>query len=52
MFSGSLVAIVTPMLRDGSLDIHVARHGPLTPEELSGMDAVFTFQAEKLVELK
>ena len=38
--------------RDHSLDIHVPRHGPLTPEELAKMDYVFTFQDGKLVELK
>jgi hypothetical protein len=38
--------------RDRSLDIHVARHGPLTPEELARMDYVFTFDNGKLVELK
>ena len=38
--------------RDRSLDIHVPRHGPLTPEELAKMDYVFTFQDGKLVELK
>ena len=38
--------------RDRSLDIHVARHGPLTGEELAKMDYVFTFDGGKLVELK
>jgi hypothetical protein len=38
--------------RDRSLDIHVARHGPLTPDELARTDYIFTFQDGKLVELK
>jgi hypothetical protein len=38
--------------RDRTLDIHVARHGPLSPEELAKMDYVFTFEDGKLVELK
>lgn len=37
---------------DLSLDIHVARHGPLAPEELARMDYVFTFENGRLVELK
>ena len=38
--------------RDRSLDIHVERHGPLTPEELAKVDYIFTFENGKLVELK
>jgi hypothetical protein len=38
--------------RDRSLDIHVARHGPLTPEELARTDYIFTFENGKLVQLK
>jgi len=38
--------------RDHTVDIHVARHGPLTPEELAKMDYVFSFEGGKLVELK
>jgi hypothetical protein len=38
--------------RDRSLDIHVARHGPLTPAELAKVDYVFTFEKGMLVELK
>jgi hypothetical protein len=38
--------------RDRSVDIHVERHGPLTPEELAKVDYIFTFRNGKLVELK
>ena len=38
--------------RDRTLDIHVQRHGPLTDEELSKMDSVFTFDGGKLVQLR
>jgi hypothetical protein len=38
--------------RDRSLAIHVAREGPLSPDELAKMDYVFTFEAGKLVRLK
>jgi hypothetical protein len=38
--------------RDRTLDIHVARHGPLTPEELARMDSIFTFRDGKLIQLK
>jgi hypothetical protein len=38
--------------RDRSLKIHVAREGPLAPQDLAKMDAIFTFQAGKLVQLK
>jgi hypothetical protein len=50
--SWDMLFVAELWFRDRSLDIHVARHGPLTPEELSGMDSVFTFHGEKLVELK
>jgi hypothetical protein len=38
--------------RDRTLDIHVQRHGPLTPEELAKVDSIFTFDNGKLVQLK
>ena len=38
--------------RDRSVDIHVERHGPLTPEELAKVDYIFTFRNGKLVDLK
>jgi hypothetical protein len=38
--------------RDHSVKIHVAREEPLTPQELATMDAIFTFQGGKLVQLK
>jgi len=50
--SWDMLLLAEVWFRDRTLDIHVARHGPLTPEELAKMDYVFTFQDGKLVELK
>ena len=50
--SWDMLFVAELWFRDRSLDIHVARHGPLTPEELARMDYVFTFQDGKLVKLK
>ncbi|MEI9973993.1 MAG: hypothetical protein WDO73_19250 [Ignavibacteriota bacterium] len=50
--SWDMLLLAEVWFRDRSLDIHVARHGLLTPEELGKMDYVFTFQDGKLVELK
>jgi hypothetical protein len=38
--------------RDRTLDIHVERHGPLTPQELAEQDSIFTFESGELVQLK
>jgi hypothetical protein len=38
--------------RDRTLDIHVERHGPLTPAELAQVNYIFTFDRGKLVRLK
>jgi len=37
---------------DRTVEVHVPRHGALTPDELARMDSIFTFQDGKLVELK
>ena len=50
--SWDMLFVAELWFRDRTLDIHVARHGPLTLEELARMDYVFTFQDGKLVELK
>jgi hypothetical protein len=50
--SWDMLFVAELWFRDRSLDIHVARHGPLTAEELAKMDYVFTFEGGKLVELK
>jgi hypothetical protein len=50
--SWDMLFVAELWFRDRTLDIHVARHGPLTPEELAKMDYVFTFEDGKLVELK
>jgi hypothetical protein len=50
--SWDMLFVAELWFRDRTLDIHVARHGPLTPEELAHMDYVFTFAGGKLVELK
>ncbi len=50
--SWDMLFVAELWFRDRSLDIRVARHGPLTPDELARMDYVFTFQDGKLVELK
>jgi hypothetical protein len=50
--SWDMLLLAEVWFRDRSLDIHVPRHGPLSPEELAKMDYVFTFQDGKLVELK
>ena len=50
--SWDMLFVAQLWFRDRSLDIHVARHGPLTADELARMDYVFTFQDGKLVELK
>jgi hypothetical protein len=50
--SWDMLFVAELWFRDRSLDIHVERHGPLTPEELAKMDYIFTFKEGKLVELK
>ncbi len=50
--SWDMLFVAEAMVRDRTLDIHVPRHGALTPDELARMDYVFTFQDGKLVELK
>ena len=50
--SWDMLFVAELWFRDRSLDIHVARHGPLTPEELARTDYVFAFDGGKLVELK
>jgi hypothetical protein len=50
--SWDMLFVAELWFRDRSLDIHVARHGPLTPDELARMDYIFTFTDGKLTELK
>jgi hypothetical protein len=50
--SWDMLFVAELWFRDRSLKIHVAREGPLTPQELAKMDAIFTFQGGKLVQLK
>jgi hypothetical protein len=52
LHSWDMLSIAQLWFRDHSLTIHVAREGPLQPSELAKMDAVFTFQDGKLVQLK
>jgi hypothetical protein len=52
LHSWDMLSIAQLWFRDRSLQIHVAREGPLTSQELAKMDAIFTFQNGKLVELK
>jgi len=39
-------------IHDRSVDVHVMRDGPLTPEELARRDQVFTFENRKLIRLR
>ena len=50
--SWDMLFVAELWFRDRSLHIHVAREGPLAPQELAKMDAVFTFHGGKLVQLK
>jgi hypothetical protein len=50
--SWDMLFVAELWFRDRSLDIHVARHGLLTPGELAKVDYIFTFDNGKLVELK
>jgi hypothetical protein len=50
--SWDMLFVAELWFRDRSLRIHVAREGPLGPRELAKMDAVFSFQGGKLVQLK
>ncbi len=50
--SWDMLFVAELWFRDRSLRIHVAREGPLAPQDLAKMDAIFTFQAGKLVQLK
>lgn len=52
LHSWDMLFVAELWFRDRSLKIHVAREGPLTPQELAKMDAIFTFQGGKLVQLK
>ena len=49
---GKLRPLAELWFRDRTLDIHVQRHGPLTPQELAQTDYIFTFDNGKLVQLK
>ena len=50
--SWDMLFVAELWFRDRTLDIHVQRHGPLTPQELARMDNIFTFDNGKLVQLK
>ena len=50
--SWDMLFVAELWFRDRTLDIHVARDGPLTPGELARMDYVFTFEGGRLVQLK
>lgn len=50
--SWDMLFIASLWLHDRSIDIHVWRNGPLTPQELAQMNAVFTFQNGKLVQVR
>ena len=50
--SWDMLFVAELWFRDRTLDIHVQRHGPLTPQELSQTDYIFTFDNGKLVQLK
>ena len=50
--SWDMLFVAELWFRDRTLDIHVERHGPLTPQELARTDSIFTFDHGKLVQLK
>ena len=50
--SWDMLFVAELWFRDRTLDIHVQRHGPLTPQELAQIDYIFTFDHGKLVQLK
>jgi len=50
--SWDMLFVAELWFRDRTLDIHVQRHGPLTPQELAREDYIFTFDHGKLVQLK
>lgn len=50
--SWDMLSLAELWFRDRTLDIHVERHGPLTPDELAREDYIFTFDNGKLVQLK
>ena len=50
--SWDMLFVAELWFRDRTLDIHVERDGPLTPQELARMDNIFTFDNGKLVQLK
>ena len=50
--SWDMLFVAELWFRDRTLDIHVERHGPLTPQELAQTDSIFTFENGKLVRLK
>jgi hypothetical protein len=47
--SWDMLFVAELWFRDRTLDIHVQRHGPLTPRELAQQDYIFTFDRGKLV---
>lgn len=47
--SWDMLFVAELWFRDRTLDIHVQRHGPLTPLELAQQDYIFTFDRGKLV---
>ncbi|MGD0868089.1 MAG: hypothetical protein ABSB88_00955 [Bryobacteraceae bacterium] len=50
--SWDMLFVAELWFRDRSLAIHVARAGPLSPDELEKMDCVFTFEDGKLIRLR
>jgi hypothetical protein len=50
--SWDMLFVAELWFRDRTLDIHVERHGPLTPAELAQVNYIFTFDRGKLVRLK
>jgi hypothetical protein len=50
--SWDMLFVAELWFRDRTLDIHVQRHGPLTPPELAQTDYIFTFEGGKLIQLK
>jgi hypothetical protein len=50
--SWDMLFVAELWFRDRTLDIHVERHGPLTPRELARTDSIFTFENGRLIQLK